>query len=394
MILAALLLAFATPRGDTLAPRFQGAFALVEGKDLAPRVVLGFRETGSAPGRLVAYGLGEGKVLFDCGVGSQCVNYGRRMSAILDLDGDGCPDLAVACARKDGARDIPQVELRSGRDGRLLGMLEAQIDEIGFGECVAALPDIDGDGKAEFVVGATMKSPLRPGLFAAYAVYSGATRERLGRVMTEAASGLMQGAFVPLHGPKDHPRAAHSTGRSVLRMDLGAQVLEASFTLEDLDAATQVVGIANAGDLDGDGDEELLVAENSSGAHAWVLLDGKTWKPRALPTTAAAPAGPLAWLARIDDLDGDGTADFLGAQSFATEELLYAFSGKSLAILRTLAVPAGKAPFFGGACMLVRAQGLAPFVLAACLDPQGRGQERGVYCFDWDKRVLVRVFGQ
>jgi hypothetical protein len=380
--------------GGQLAQRFQGGFAVAAVKDKSPRVVLSFREFNGEPGHLIGYSLESGGYFFDWNAPTDRINYGRRLGAIGDLDGDGFEDLAVGCSVDRRPKEPPLVELHSGRTGELFGTLEPEIDEPGFGECLAALPDVDGDGRGDFLVGASLQSPLRKGTFAGYAIYSGRTRERLGRVVSETVSGLMQGALVLLPGPKDHPWAAHATGRSVLRMDLASKVVEQAFTLEGELAAGQVSGIASAGDLDGDGCEELLLAINLGGQHRWLQLEGKSWKPRALPATAALPGGALAWLTRAGDLDGDGADDFLGERSCSQDDLLYAFSGKTLACVRKLPVPSGLAPYFGGACAWLPGGGKPNYVCAANCAPMGSAGKRGVYVFDWSKGTLVHPLGQ
>jgi hypothetical protein len=204
----------------------------------------------------------------------------------------------------------------------------------------------------------------------------------------------MQGALVLLAGPAGHPWAAHSTGGSVLRMDLGSKVVEKSCALENDLAGGQIVGSASAGDLDGDGCEELLLAVNAAGRHAWLLLDGKSWTPRKLPAERGDPGGTLSWLVRAGDLDGDGTPDFLGERSYSSDDLLCAFSGKTLACLKKLAVPANLKPFYGGQCAWQKPAGMQALGLAACFAPFGSADKRGVYVFDWEKGTLVHALGQ
>lgn len=393
MLLTLLATLAAAPAGEALAQRFQGAFAVFAAKDKPPRLAVGYREFHGEPGRLIGYSLENGGHFFDWGAAKDRVNYGRRLGAIGDLDGDGFEDLAVGCSLGVGGGEKPLVELHSGANGELLGTLEPELDETGFGECPSALPDVDGDGKPDFLVGGSMTSPLKRGNFAFYAVYSGATRQRLGRAISESPSGFMQGPLVVLPGPQGHPWAAHSTGRSVLRLDLGSKVVERSYVFDAAEANLQIVGIAGAGDLDGDGCEELLLALNASGAHAWRLLDGKSWTPRALPAQAALPAGPLAGLARVCDLDGDGTPDFLAERSLSEEDPLSAFSGRTLALLGKLPSPPRIKPFWGGACALARMPDGGLLAFAACNAPIGSAQDRGVYVYDWKKRELLRSHG-
>ncbi|MCA8948151.1 MAG: FG-GAP repeat protein, partial [Planctomycetes bacterium] len=84
-------------------------------------------------------------------------SFARGLDVVTDVDGDGCQDLAIGspAASAEGGRG--GVELRSGRTGaelwRRLG------DTPRFGEAVAALSDFDGDGCADVLVGVPNSDP-------------------------------------------------------------------------------------------------------------------------------------------------------------------------------------------------------------------------------------------
>src|SRR5690606_33453028 len=97
--------------------------------------------------------------------------FGRSVSGVPDADGDGRGDLLV------GALE-PVVHLFSGATGAHLAALEAPEPggSVGFGTSVAGVPDADGDGRGDLLVGARFArdggSRLAPGQ--AF-VFSGAT---------------------------------------------------------------------------------------------------------------------------------------------------------------------------------------------------------------------------
>lgn len=391
MIAALLLpLALAAPAVESLAARFQGQFAVVRVPDKLERVALGFRELSVAPGRLVVYSLETGGVFADYLAPATRVDYARRLAAIGDVDGDGVDDLALSCRKDAQQRPVDVVELHSGRTGELLGELAPEVEEIAFGETLGLVPDLDGDGKPELCVGAAMLHPDRRGSFAAYALYSLPKRERLGRVISDVRSGRMGAPPLVLRGRAGHPWAAHVLGSAVVRLDLRSQAVEQSYDEEQSRGTSSILCAAALGDRNGDGQEEVLLAESEQGRHAWRLLDGLSWKPLPLPEQAGLPEGILVWLAPAGDLDGDGQADLLACQASSSGTLLLALSGRTLSVLRTLPAPAQARPFEASQCELVRPAGKKPILLIANWAPRGREEQRGVYEFDWESGALLR----
>jgi len=89
--------------------------------------------------------------------------FGSSLASLGDLDGDGVVDLAVGAARADdGGQDLGTVWLLSlSRDGTVRsqrrigpGLVDESPDRRDlFGCSVTAMPDLDGDGLRELVVG-------------------------------------------------------------------------------------------------------------------------------------------------------------------------------------------------------------------------------------------------
>lgn len=189
---------------------------------------------------------------------------GSAVLRLTDLDGDGAADFAVG-ARYDGADNdrSGSVVIVSGRDGRILRSFRGAAPRENLGAALCDLGDVDGDGAPEIALGAPgwTRDGARFGMIRIYALASGnLLREIPGR---EADGG---------------------TG-SVL---------------------------ARAGDLDGDGRGDLLIgAPAAAGARGAVRA-------------YSAATGELLWevegeqelsdfgaaLLGLGDLDGDGTPDF------------------------------------------------------------------------------------
>lgn len=203
--------------------------------------------------------------------------FGQSVAGIGDLDADGFDDIAVG-ASSDGVAFLNpgfppfvppfwsddrsgSVRVFSGADGAPLRTLYGEREFLGFGYSVSGLGDLDGDGHADLAAGTiNIDDPSLPG----YArVFSG-------------------GDGSVLHSFLDSDLHTH-----------------------------QFVGVAPAGDLDGDGRPELL-ASSRSGVHVF-SGDGS----QRFEFTAG---GPTTYLYRAHggaDLDGDRVPDFVIACSQA-----------------------------------------------------------------------------
>jgi len=242
-----------------------------------------------------------------------------RVAYLGDLDGDGFDEFAVGAPNEDvdldgdgaisaGETRVGTVRIWSGRRvGEPLRTWHGAAGFDGFGAEIAAAGDLDGDGHPDVAVGAP--SPDKTAQHAYVRVYSGR-------------------AFV----------------------DSGAPELLATLTDDaDRDGSGKPDGdeghfghaLEAAGDVDGDGNDDLLVA--GAGSYRWVMLwSGGTLAPLFtwdLQPTGAARTGqhPTALASFRRDLDGDGAIELAFGNWFASQPgrreagLVQIFSGMTAA---------------------------------------------------------------
>jgi hypothetical protein len=205
--------------------------------------------TGAAPGRdpiVRAYGP-NGDLLLNFRAYSRRMTSGVRV-ATADVNGDGAADVITA----PGARGHALVEVFSGIDGHRLRRFEAFTGDYHAGVYVAA-GDVDGDGKADIIVGAGEGG--RPHV----RVFSGATGRRIGSFYA---------------WPKNRR--------------LGVRVA--------------------AGDIDGDGRAEIAVAGGPGAGTNVTIFSGTGRRVARLHPDLRARRG--LWIA-MGDLNGDKLADIV-----------------------------------------------------------------------------------
>ncbi len=280
---------------------------------------------------------------------------GWSVAGAGDLDRDGLGDLVIGAPMDEGV-GIPtgaaylifgaDLEGLTGERGvsELALRLGCGLQDADLGRSVAGPGDVDGDGFDDLLLGAPgaacgaadggcvylLRGPLEEGLdvASAHASWSGDDRDDLlgysvagaGDVDGDGLQDLLLGAYAADGVEQDVGMAA---------LVLGSERIDGSWTLNDADAVLLAVqygshagwSVSGAGDVDGDGLDDLLVGARGldfvqTDVGAAYLVSGTFRGTQSLnEALVAAVRGDEAYgyvgtvVAGLGDLDGDGFAD-------------------------------------------------------------------------------------
>jgi len=249
--------------------------------------------------------------------------YGASLAALGDVTGDGVPDFVVGNPGDDiGAWDGGSVTLHSGADFSVVCRVAGATFD-GLGALVVALPDMNGDGRADFATAAPGHDFV--------VLFSGADCTQVALCTDSGTTNLggdhglagwvdVTGDGIPeiLAGADRTNSPLHHGGRAVVfspSADGSCTVLRALSDPELTIYAHFGYAVAGIADVTGDGVSDIAVGEpghdNSAGC---VLIfsgaDGALIRRILDPTNVSTDRLGEA-LAPIADLDGDGRPELV-----------------------------------------------------------------------------------
>ncbi len=298
-------------------------------------------------------------------------SFGEVVAAVPDADGDGTPDLLIGAPREqpDGSPlDAGRAHLFSGATGALLYTLaspDGQSQRF-FGTAVAGVPDLDGDGRGDLLIG-SFENANDVFISGRAYVFSGATGALLyslvsPNIQARSNFGTAVAGVSDVNGDERGDLLIGAYGEDDPFDDVGRAYLFSGATgalLHTLESPNPAfVGffgsaVASVPDADGDGRPDLLVGaryENGTAfdmgrAHLFSSATGNLIHTLTSPN--AQEDGSFGWsVSGVPDADGDGRGDLLvGALNESPDDApfragrAYLFSGASGALLTTLASP-------------------------------------------------------
>ncbi len=294
-------------------------------------------------------------------------DFGYSVAGVPDVDGDGFGDLLIgASSENGGAPDAGRAYLFSGASGALLHTLTSPNPETNgrFGAWANGVSDVDGDGFGDLLVGAPFEDGGAPDAGRAYLFSgaSGALLHTLASPSPESPGRFGTGvAGVPdadgdgfgdlLVGAKFEDGGAADAGRAYLFSGASGALLHTLASPSPEAFGRFGTGVAGVPDADGDGFGDLLAGApfedgGATDAGRAYLFSGATG---ALLHTLASPNAAFdgrfgVSVSGVSDTDGGGFGDLLvGARSenggAPDAGRAYLFSGASGALLHTLTSP-------------------------------------------------------
>jgi hypothetical protein len=280
--------------------------------------------------------------------------FGCRLAAAGDLDGDGFADLAVARVGLDFSGGL--YIYRGGAGG--LPATAPRIDSPDYhpsrlGYSLAGIGDIDGDGFDDLAATEIDYSALSGRLHVYFGGPGGISNQHQVTLLSPDPSGLQFGASVASAGDLDgdgHPDlVVASPAVSATKVPPKAHVyLGGPGAIK-----SGVVGldseVEGAGDLDGDGYDDLV----ASSPDQLVAFFGRAGgiAPDGVSVAAAGQGTNPRHLASAGDLDGDGMSDLLVGDGAGLELFLGGAGGLDRARLIAVTPPGGAG---GAVCRVSR----------------------------------------
>ena len=299
-------------------------------------------------GRVYAYSGSTGDVIWNLPGESESDYFGRQLAPLGDLNKDGINDVVISSDFHSGPGGVEsgKVFAVDGATGTVLWTRDGETAGDRFGANVGGIDDIDGDDKADVLVGAFLHDdPDDPGgenHGKVYVLSGGTGKELFSRV--GEASGDRFGTFVDgvanpsgdlptflVGAPGHDDDSMIDTGRAYLFSSNGTLV----WTVDGGDSGYFLgAAVSDAGDTNGDGVRDLLLGAPRAAAGLpgmAILYSGANRRPLWTWTGEATGDSFGLALSSAGDVDRDGLSDLLvGAYRLNSDGKAYVFSGNDL----------------------------------------------------------------
>lgn len=282
-------------------------------------------------GRAYVYSGKTGELLHTLEGESHGDQFGRKCAGTGDLDGDGHDDVIVGAPNADGVGpDSGRAFVFSGKDGSLLEMLEGEREGDNFGSCVDGYSD--GETKL-LIVGAANAGEGQRGATFVYEYSPRRTRHHftiesqpedvaLGRMFVSAVGDVDADGTVDVYASDWSSNAGGVQGAGRVYVHSGSTGERLLELAGEKAGEGFGIGTSEAGDVDGDGHDDLLVgawqnADAAASGGKCTLFSGKDGS--VLRTYTCATAGDTFGFDTtcMGDANGDGTPDFLVTAAYS-----------------------------------------------------------------------------
>lgn len=240
--------------------------------------------------------------------------FGEAVAMPGDVNGDGTNDFIVGSPQFSGAgQNAGSVGVYSGVDGSPLYTLFGPSPFDFFGRSIVGLGDLDGDGRDDFAVGANRDNttPATAGQAGTVRVYSGATGIEI-LALAGAGSGAEFGWHIDSAGDVDGDGlddlvvSAPGQGYSAVHSSAdGAELHRFNATGIPFGSVWKVAGV---GDVDLDGASDVLIGSPLNRVSLYSGSTGLLIREHSGDTAQDAFGASVSG---AGDLNGDGTPDYL-----------------------------------------------------------------------------------
>lgn len=279
--------------------------------------------------------------------GDSSDGFGGAVTGVGDIDGDSTPDFLIGSVNDSvAAVQCGSARLFSGADGSLLRTLSGEFSNDLFGVSVANVGDLNGDGRAELLIGASFTDFNASNAGSAY-LFSGIDGSLLYRLDGSTVGGNFgtsvnsagdvngDGVSDLIVGARNDATAGGATGSAYVFSGSDGALLHRFDGIAAGDSFGR--SVSGAGDVNGDGFADVLVGAslNDQGgidAGAVYIFSGLDGTSLGV-VYGAVPGGFFgASVGSVGDVNNDGYADVIAGASVGNTAIVYSLITSRLAI--------------------------------------------------------------